>query len=46
MGVRKWRCKRTKNSGGQFWKRLSFTKDCNSRRSRTARKRRRRRRSK
>jgi hypothetical protein len=41
MGVRNWRSKRTTNGGGQFWKRLRFTKDCNARRSRTGRKRRR-----
>jgi len=29
MGVRNWRSKRTKNSGGQFLKRLRFTKNCN-----------------
>jgi hypothetical protein len=41
MGLRNWRCKRTKKSGGQFWKTLNFTKDWNARkRSRTGRRRR------
>jgi hypothetical protein len=39
MDVTTWRCKRTKNSGGQFWKKLRFTKDCNAKRSRNGRKR-------
>jgi hypothetical protein len=44
VGVRNWRftSKRTQNSGGQFWKRLRFSKNCNAGRSRTGRKRRRR----
>jgi hypothetical protein len=25
-----WRYSRTENSGGQFWKRLRFTKACNA----------------
>jgi len=38
MGVRNWRSRRTKNSGGQFLKRLRFTKNCNiGRRSRAGR---------
>jgi hypothetical protein len=41
MGMRNWRFKQTKNSGGQFWKRLRFSEDYNARRSRTGRKRRR-----
>jgi len=42
VGMRNWRFKMTKNSGGQFWKRLRFSKNCNAGRSRTGRKRRRR----
>jgi len=40
MGVRNWRCKyQDENSGGQFWKRLRYTKDCNARRRRRRRRR-------
>jgi hypothetical protein len=45
MGVKNWRGRassRTENSGGQFWKKIRFTKVRNARR-RSKRKRRRRR---
>ena len=38
MGVRNWiRKQQDENSGGQFWKRLRSTKDCNRRRRRRRR---------
>jgi len=37
MGVRNWRCKtRNEKTGGQFWKRLRSTKDCNATTTTTA----------
>jgi hypothetical protein len=44
MGLRNWRRNRTEKVGGEFWKKLSFTEECNARKRRSRRRRGRRRR--